>query len=86
MSACGTNAGYVAHRRAGQQPCRPCTDAHADYQRLYKSTSAQCKTCHTEIEACDGVFGEWMHTSTRQERADDGHLAQPFTLPREAAS
>jgi len=35
----GTNAGYVAHRTTGVEPCQPCRKAAADYerQRFYDS-------------------------------------------------
>jgi len=31
--ACGTNSGYVTHRRRGEQACDPCKAAHTAYQR-----------------------------------------------------
>lgn len=33
VALCGTPSGYTAHRRAGEQPCAPCTQAHAAYER-----------------------------------------------------
>lgn len=39
-----------------------------------------CRVCKTEIEWCKGRFGMWMHSETRRERADDGHLAMPVYL------
>lgn len=29
----GQNRGYIQHQRDGEEPCRPCADAHAYYQR-----------------------------------------------------
>lgn len=37
-----------------------------------------CAHCGAEIEACDGAFGDWMHTRTRRERcARTMDLAEP---------
>ena len=33
VAPCGTPAGYVRHRRAGEQPCADCTTANAAYKR-----------------------------------------------------
>lgn len=33
MTACGTYAGYQAHRRHGTPKCGPCMDANAEYTR-----------------------------------------------------
>lgn len=35
-----------------------------------------CRFCGDEIEACEGLFGEWMHSASRRERCD-GHVAEP---------
>lgn len=32
---CGTNAGYEAHRRRGEDPCDQCRDAHNTYMSGY---------------------------------------------------
>lgn len=32
----GTDRGYAAHRRRGDQPCKECRTAHAEAGRLYK--------------------------------------------------
>lgn len=84
----GTQKGYQWHHRHGVPVCEPCREANNAYQRLTKTPAPHCRVCKQEIEAVlpVGVFGEWMHTETRRERAEDGHLAQPFTLPREEAS
>src|SRR6185503_14007485 len=29
---CGTDAGYQRHRAAGEEPCKPCSQAHYDVQ------------------------------------------------------
>lgn len=29
---CGSNKGYFAHRRRGEEPCTACRQAHYDYQ------------------------------------------------------
>jgi WhiB family redox-sensing transcriptional regulator len=39
----GTNAGYVAHRRAGETPCIECKAAHARYKADYKRTRRLAK-------------------------------------------
>jgi hypothetical protein len=31
--ACGTDAGYQRHQRAGETPCQPCIDAHGTKTR-----------------------------------------------------
>lgn len=36
----GTRAGWVAHRREGKKPCRPCLDANAAYTREYRSKTS----------------------------------------------
>lgn len=33
LMPCGTRSAFERHRRYGEQPCRPCIDAKADYQR-----------------------------------------------------
>lgn len=33
---CGTDAGYMRHRRAGELACRACTDAHTAQTAAYK--------------------------------------------------
>lgn len=30
---CGTHAAYRRHLKAGEEPCRPCKDANAEYHR-----------------------------------------------------
>lgn len=35
---CGTNAGYVRHRRAGEQSCFECLQAHTDYNRTREAS------------------------------------------------
>lgn len=35
---CGTNAGYVRHRRAGEQACFECLQAHTDYNRTREAS------------------------------------------------
>lgn len=35
----GTRAGWIQHRKEGKQPCRPCKDANAAYQREYRQGS-----------------------------------------------
>jgi predicted restriction endonuclease len=34
---CGTNAGYQAHKKAGEVPCEPCRLASNKYQREYRN-------------------------------------------------
>ena len=34
-SGCGTDAGYQAHRKDGEDACDPCAAAHRDYMRAY---------------------------------------------------
>ena len=36
----GTYAGAQVHRRRGEKPCKPCLDAAADYQRMYRDRDA----------------------------------------------
>lgn len=31
LKPCGTNAAYARHRNAGEEACRECKNAHADY-------------------------------------------------------
>lgn len=81
MSVHGTVSGYTHGCR-----CDDCRQAWNGYHRRLRSTNPHCDVCGDEIEACEGVEGEWMHTATKRERADDGHLATPFTIPREVAS
>ena len=38
-----------------------------------------CGKCGDEIEGCDGLDSDWMHTLTRREHGHDGHLAAPET-------
>lgn len=78
MSACGTVAGYAAHRRVGEKACDACKHAWRGYHRRRRrdETVVRCQHCREEVEACEGEFGVWMHTATRRERGDDGHLAE----------
>lgn len=36
-----------------------------------------CGKCGLEIEHCQGVHGEWMHTKTRRESCTRGGYAEP---------
>lgn len=36
LRPCGTNAAYVRHRNAGEEACRDCKNAHADYMSNYR--------------------------------------------------
>lgn len=36
----GTNQGYQAHRRRGEQPCRKCVEAHARTRAAYRARAA----------------------------------------------
>lgn len=38
---CGTPAAYRRHRRRGEEPCQPCREAVAAYQRTYRATARQ---------------------------------------------
>lgn len=84
VSGCGTVAGYSRHVRRGEPTCDACRDAWRDYHTVRRSDSAKsggippvrCQHCREEVEACDGVYGIWMHTHTRRELGDDGHLAE----------
>ena len=41
----------------------------------------RCAGCTGEIEACQGRYGDWMHTDTRSELCPtDGLLAWPETV------
>ena len=33
---CETRAGYLRHRKAGQEPCQPSRDANTAYNRSYR--------------------------------------------------
>lgn len=33
MSDCGTHPAYQAHRRNGEKPCKPCSQAHVKYEK-----------------------------------------------------
>jgi hypothetical protein len=37
LEPCGTNAAYQRHRKAGEYPCIPCLEAHAENVRLAKA-------------------------------------------------
>lgn len=39
-SKCGTRAGYVQHRRHGQEPCLPCRVANAAYSSAHARKKA----------------------------------------------
>lgn len=45
MTACGTVAGYSAHRRAGESTCPSCRQAKLDYQRLRSQAYPPCSVC-----------------------------------------
>lgn len=59
MASCGTRAGYVAHRRAGENACDSCAEAERTYQReRYRRNhppsvrvAVKPRTC--EIAGCD---------------------------------
>ena len=40
---CGEYSGWSRHNREGTDPCRPCMDAQAAYQRDYRATLRQMK-------------------------------------------
>lgn len=37
--ACNTRAGWLRHRKAGEQPCQASKDANAAYSRAYRRKS-----------------------------------------------
>lgn len=37
-SGCGTDAGYARHRRAGEEPCRACREAHSNYNQSRRAS------------------------------------------------
>lgn len=39
-NGCGTYAGWAAHYRRGESPCRPCKDARNEYRRHQRAGSA----------------------------------------------
>ena len=77
MSACGTVAGYSRHVRSGEPTCDDCKAAWRTYYRDRRRDDAivRCQHCREEVEACRGVYGIWMHSATRSELGDDGHIA-----------
>jgi hypothetical protein len=72
--ACGTRAGYQAHQRRQEPTCQPCRDAHAEYLRQYRGSTARpvqpCGTpaayrrhrAHGEIPcpACKQAWGAYL--------------------------
>lgn len=40
LEPCGTEAAYVRHRRAGEDPCPACKDAHAANRRAVRTLRA----------------------------------------------
>lgn len=55
---CGTSAGYHAHRRRGEEPCRICTEAHAGAHRVHPYPSDQ----HADSR---GQFGDAYTIASR---------------------
>jgi len=43
LADCGTHAGYVRHRAAGEVPCVDCADANTVYNRIAKRISRMAK-------------------------------------------
>lgn len=37
-AACGTRAGYMRHKRAGEDACEPCKEANRAYFRVWRRT------------------------------------------------
>lgn len=38
VAACGTRAGYMRHKRRGEEPCEPCAEANRAYFRAWRRT------------------------------------------------
>lgn len=58
QTACGTEIGYARHRRAGEDPCSPCRQAHSearrdrkyglapgDWDRMHAKQQGRCLIC-----------------------------------------
>ena len=65
----GTRAGYLAHRRAGQDACRPCKDAHAEYQRRYMEGQRGWRGAR-KLTAEQVDFIRWALRFAKHERED----------------
>jgi hypothetical protein len=49
----------------------------------------RCGVCGAEIEACDGYYGDWLHTGTRREHCATGRtlaVPEPPSAQQERAS
>lgn len=49
-AVCGTDAGYCAHRRRGDQPCPPCREAHRAAERAREKRRRDLANAGTPIE------------------------------------
>lgn len=77
----GTNSMYSYGCR-----CDDCRNARVRYNRERRVQiegsrgiphPVRCGNCRMLIEACDGVWGDWMHTGSKRERCVTGDLATP---------
>ncbi len=61
-ATCGTRSGYVAHRKAGEDACRPCKDANQAYNIEYERRRAgrEIKKGWTD-EKCGTLAGFKSH-------------------------
>lgn len=63
----GIPAGYAAHRKAGEAPCKPCTDAH--------TARGEARRRNLDPEALK------RHLDLKAERARERRYANPATAP-----
>lgn len=83
----GTINGYVH----GKCRCDDCSAANTEHLRRWSvrhfgvvaanPSRPACGSCLEEIEACDGLHSDWMHSATRREFCANGvTLAEPIRV------
>ncbi|MFE3169296.1 hypothetical protein [Streptomyces sp. NPDC059224] len=73
VASCGTAAGYRRHRRNGEQPCPPCTEANTTEQR--ENFNSPVKRPSQLKPIAHGTLGGYKQHRYRREQACEECLA-----------